>query len=106
MHHAKLIYCVQGQVLDVSLDLRRSSASFLQHFTIELSADLGNMVYLEIGFAHGFYVHSESATLVYNVTSDVSAEHDLGLWWNFFGFSCSDSNPIVLARDANLPELS
>ncbi len=106
MHHAKLIYCVQGQVLDVALDLRRSSASFLQYFTIELSADIGNMVYLEPGFAHGFYVYSESATLVYNVTSEFSAEHDHGLRWNSFGFSWPDSNPIVSARDANLPELS
>lgn len=106
MQHAKLIYCVQGRVLDVALDLRFASATFRQYFTIELSADLGNMVYLAPGFAHGFYVFSESATLVYNVTSEFSAEHDLGLRWNSFGFCWPDSNPIVSVRDANLPELS
>ena len=106
MHHAKLIYCVQGRVLDVALDLRYSSSTFLQYFSTELIADLGNMVYLEAGFAHGFYVLSEIATLVYNVTSVFSPEHDSGIRWNSFGFCWPESDPIVSVRDANLREVS
>ena len=106
MHHAKLIYCVQGRVLDVALDLRSSSATFLQYFSTELNADLGNMVYLEAGFAHGFYVLSEIATVVYNVTSVYSPDHDSGIRWNSFGFGWPESDPIVSVRDANLLEVS
>ena len=106
MDHAKLIYCVQGRVLDVALDMRRKSVTYLQYFVNELSADLANMVYLESGFAHGFYVLSDSAVLVYNVTSVFSPEHDQGIRWNSFGMRWPESDPILSVRDANLPLLA
>ncbi len=106
MHHAKLVYCVEGRVLDVVLDLRQSSATYQQYFSVELSSVLGNIVYLEPGFAHGFYVLSKSATVVYNVTSIFSPEHDQGIRWNSFGYFWPDSDPILSVRDANLPLLA
>ena len=106
MDHAKLIYCVQGRVLDVALDLRRKSTTYLQYFVNEMSADLANMVYLESGFAHGFYVLSDSAVLIYNVTSVFSPEHDQGIRWNSFGMRWPESDPILSVRDANLPLLA
>ncbi len=106
MHHSKLVYCVVGRVLDIALDLRQASATYQQYCSVELSSALGNMVYLEPGFAHGFYVLSEIATVVYNVTSVFSPEHDLGVRWNSFGLRWPDSDPILSVRDANLPLLA
>ena len=54
MDHAKLIYCVQGRVLDVALDLRCKSTTCLQYFVNDLSADLAKLVYLESGFRTAF----------------------------------------------------
>ena len=106
MHHSKLVFCVEGRVLDVALDLRQASATYQQYCSVELSSVLGNMVYLEPGFAHGFYVLSEIATVVYNVTSVFSPEHDQGVRWNSFGLRWPDSDPILSVRDANLPLLA
>jgi len=101
MDHAKLIYCVQGRVLDVALDLRCKSTTCLQYFVNDLSADLAKLVYLESGFAHGFYVLSDSAVLIYSVTLVFSPEHDQGICWNSFGLSWPEFDLILSVRDAN-----
>ncbi len=105
-HHAKLVYCVHGAVLDAVLDLRPRSASFGRHTLRELSADDGNMLYLPEGVAHGFYVTSESATIVYAVTSAYSPQYDSGVHWASAGIQWPDSDPIVSKRDQALPPFS
>jgi dTDP-4-dehydrorhamnose 3,5-epimerase len=105
-HHAKLVYCVRGTVLDAALDLRPHSPSFGMHMLRELSAEGGNILYLPEGVAHGFYVTSESATIVYAVTSVYSPQHDSGVHWASAGIQWPDSNPIVSKRDQELPPFS
>ena len=60
-----MVRCIAGSVYDVIVDLRRDSASFLQFFGAELSADNKKMMYIPEGFAHGFQVLSENAELIY-----------------------------------------
>ena len=103
--HAKLVYAVQGKVLDVFLDLRKGSPTFGKHLTVELSADQGNAVYLPHGMAHGFYAKS-LAVLVYNVTTVYSSEHDQGIRWDSAAIDWPDTNPIVSERDQQLPKFS
>lgn len=103
--HAKLIYSVQGDVLDVFLDLRKGSPTFGKHLSIDLTADKGNALYLPQGIAHGFYVKSSSALLVYNVTSVYSPDHDQGIRWNSAGIQWPTARPIVSQRDQQLPKL-
>lgn len=104
--HAKLVYCVEGAVLDVALDLRRGSPAYGNSVAFDLSADRANMVYLPRGLAHGFLVVSERATLVYMVTSTHSPAHDDGVLWNSFGAPWPVADPILSERDRGFPPLS
>ena len=87
---AKLVRVSRGAVLDVAVDLRRSSPTFLRHIAVELSADNGRQLYIPRGFAHGFLVLSDMAQFQYKVDnvyapqSEVSVRYDdpdLGITW-------------------------
>lgn len=104
--HAKLVYCTAGEVLDAVLDLRRGSPAYGMHVCIRLSAARGNMLYLEAGLAHGFYTLSESATLVYNVTSMYAPGHDSGIRWDSAGIPWPDATPLLSDRDRALRALA
>jgi dTDP-4-dehydrorhamnose 3,5-epimerase len=104
--HTKLVYCVSGDVVDVIVDLRLKSKTFGRFVAIDLNSEKGNMVYLEPGLAHGFYTRSETATLIYNVTTVHSPQHDSGIRWDSFGFVWESSMPTISDRDARLPALS
>lgn len=97
--HAKLVYCVQGEVFDVVLDLRRGSPTYGQARSVTLSARQGNAIYIPAGFAHGFCATSD-ATLVYNVTSGYAPEHDSGVRWDSIGIDWPAGTPLVSPRDA------
>jgi len=99
MDHIKLVYCVSGRVLDAVVDLRIGSPSYGRPFTFELSADRANMLYLPAGLAHGFYVLSENAVLMYKVTTVYAPQHDSGILWNSVGIPWPDSAPIISPRD-------
>jgi dTDP-4-dehydrorhamnose 3,5-epimerase len=105
MDHAKLVYCVHGAVFDVLLDLRTGSPTFGQHRSLTLSAEAGNAVYLPAGLAHGFASISNLATLVYNVTSVYSPDHDSGIAWDSAEIAWPIENPTVSDRDLSLPTL-
>jgi dTDP-4-dehydrorhamnose 3,5-epimerase len=97
--HAKLVYCTAGEVMDVAVDLRVDSPTFRQFVCLTLSADQGNMIYLPPGLAHGFYTLSDSATLVYNVTTVYAPSHDAGIRWDSVGIPWPDQDPRVSERD-------
>ncbi len=103
--HTKLVFCTDGEVLDVVVDLRVGSPTFAQHHVFRLSARRRNIVYIPVGLAHGFYVTSVSATLVYKTTSVYSADSDRGVRWDSAGIPWSDPDPIVSDRDRSLPSL-
>jgi len=104
--HAKLVYCVQGDVLDVVVDLRIGSPSYGNIQSFMLSANKGNCIYIPRGLAHGFLVMSNEASMVYKVTSQYSKEHDKGILWNSLNFTWPISVPIVSDRDLLLPPIS
>ena len=99
----KLVTCVYGQVLDAVVDLRWGSPTFGQHYLTELSADRGNMLYIDKGMAHGFYVPRGEAILLYRVSTMYSAAHDKGIRWDSAGIAWPTKSPIVSDRDAALP---
>jgi dTDP-4-dehydrorhamnose 3,5-epimerase len=99
----KIVTCVYGSVLDAVLDLRRGSPTFGEHVLFDLSADRGNMVYMEKGLAHGFYVPCGEAVLLYRVSTMYSAPHDKGIHWNSAGIPWPAATPNISARDAALP---
>jgi len=76
---AKLVRVIKGSVLDVAVDIRKSSPTFGQHVAVELTAVNKNQLFLPHGFAHGFVVLSESATFAYKVDNYYAPEHDRGI---------------------------
>jgi dTDP-4-dehydrorhamnose 3,5-epimerase len=76
---AKLVRVVEGSVLDVAVDLRPGSATFGQHFTIELSAENKRQLYVPRGFAHGYLVLSETAEFFYKCDNYYSKASEGGL---------------------------
>ncbi len=75
----KLITCVAGRVLDVAVDIRRGSATFLKSFATELSAENGRSLLVPRGFAHGFQALTADVHLVYAVSTPYSAEAEAAL---------------------------
>jgi len=97
--HAKLVYCLQGEVLDVVVDLRVDSPTYLQCRSFELSPARGNSIYIPAGIAHGFLSLTEGAVMQYKVTSVYSPEHDAGVLWSSIDFKWPIETPIVSVRD-------
>jgi len=97
---AKLVFCIAGEIMDVALDLRTRSPTFGEHRSVTISAEQANQVYLARGLAHGFYVLSDSATVVYNVTTLHAVAYDMGIHWNSAGIRWPDDRPIVSERDS------
>ncbi|MDD5296583.1 MAG: dTDP-4-dehydrorhamnose 3,5-epimerase [Rhodocyclaceae bacterium] len=98
--HNKVVYCVQGEVFDVVLDLRIGSPTYGMVRSFELSADRANYIYIPSGLAHGFCVTSDVAVLVYKVSSVYSPEHDLGIRWDSVGVDWPVSVPMLSERDS------
>jgi dTDP-4-dehydrorhamnose 3,5-epimerase len=76
---AKLVRVVKGSVLDVAVDIRKSSTTFGQYVTAELTAENKHQLFVPHGFAHGFVVLSDSATFTYKVDNYYAPEHDRGI---------------------------
>ena len=98
--HDKLVTCIEGNVFDVVVDLRQGSANYGQHQSFELSGASGDSVFVPSGCAHGFYVRSETAIMLYNVSSLYAPSHDTGIRWDSVGVAWPSAEPIVSDRDA------
>ena len=79
---AKLIRAVEGQILDVVVDVRIDSPQFGEHFSMELSAENKQQIFLPRGFAHGFAVLSDKATIHYKADNYYNKESESGLLYN------------------------
>jgi dTDP-4-dehydrorhamnose 3,5-epimerase len=104
--HIKMVYCVQGKVMDAVIDLRIGSPTYGRHEIFELSAEKANSIYIPKGMAHGFCALSENTIMVYKVSTLYSPPHDSGLLWNSAGISWPISEPILSERDQSFPTLS
>jgi dTDP-4-dehydrorhamnose 3,5-epimerase len=78
----KLVRVVSGEIYDVAVDLRRWSATFGKWVGLTLSAESKNQLWIPAGFAHGFYVASDWAELVYKATDYYAPEWERTLLWN------------------------
>jgi len=78
----KLVRVVAGEVFDVAVDLRKSSPTFGKWAGISLSAENKRMMWIPVGFAHGFLVLSDSADFLYKTTDYYAPEHERCILWN------------------------
>lgn len=104
----KLVRCIQGAVLDVVLDLRRDSATFGQHFGIELSAENALALLVPKGFAHSYLTLTANAAVLYHVTTPYTPGVEGGVRWNDprFAIAWPVREPIISAKDAAWPDFT
>lgn len=79
---AKLVRVIKGRVLDVAVDIRKSSPTFGQHVMVELSEDNKRQLFIPRGFAHGFLVLSQEAIFTYKVDNPYMPTEEAGIRWN------------------------
>lgn len=99
----KLVRVVQGAVLDVAVDIRKSSPAFGQHVALELSAENKRMFWIPEGFAHGFVVLSDAAEFLYKTTDYWSPEHERCIRWDDSALAIDwklCAAPVLSAKDA------
>ncbi len=99
----KLVRVISGRVLDVAVDIRKSSPTFGQHVAEELSADNKRMLWIPEGFAHGFVVLSEAAEFLYKTTDYWFPEHERCIRWNDPALAIDwklSADPVLSAKDA------
>jgi len=78
----KLVRVLDGQILDVAVDIRKNSPTYGKHFAIELSAENKKQLFIPAGFAHGFSVLSETAIVLYKCDAFYSKESEGGIVYN------------------------
>lgn len=97
--HVKVVYCVQGAVLDVVTDLRVGSPTYGRSSVIELNSAKANSIYIPKGMAHGFCSLCDHSIMVYKVSSVYSPAQDVGILWNSVGVTWPTTQVILSARD-------
>lgn len=105
----KLVRAVSGRVYDVAVDLRSGSATFGTYYGVVLDSEKQNQFYIPAGFAHGFYVLSESAVFAYKCTDFYDPAGEGGLMWNDpeigidWNAVAPDMMPLLSEKDGKLP---
>lgn len=107
----KLVRCVAGEIYDVVVDLRRSSPTFGRWVAVTLSARNKQMLWVPPGFAHGVYMLSERAELLYKTSDYYAPQHERSLLWNDPALDIpwplvDGVNPILSKKDADGTPLS
>ena len=103
--HSKIVFCPQGAIMDVIIDLRRNSPTYGQFEMQELSAENHRAFYIPEGFAHGFKALTADAMTYYLVSSEYSQAHDMGIRYDSIGIDWQVDHPILSARDLSFPAL-
>lgn len=105
----KLIRVVAGEILDVAVDIRRGSPTFLRHVAVTLSSEDARSMWVPVGFAHGFCVLSETADVAYKCTDVYDADDELriryddpriGIDWPIVDPLVSEKDRVALPVDA------
>ena len=107
---AKLVRCLVGKVMDVSLDIRKESPTYGKHVAVELSGENKRQLFVPRGFAHGFSVLSEKAVFAYKVDNSYAPEFDAGIRWDDsilnIQWGVNESEVLVSEKDTKLPFFS
>ena len=104
---AKLVRCTAGRILDVAIDLRMSSATFGKWFGMELTSDNKTLLYVPVGFAHGFLTLSDHCEVQYKQTAFYDPSAEGGIAWNDpeVGIQWPIPNPMLSLKDRKQPTL-
>ncbi|MFV8341075.1 dTDP-4-dehydrorhamnose 3,5-epimerase [Flavobacterium sp. XS2P39] len=107
---AKLVRVLEGEILDVAVDLRKNSVTYGQHFSVILSSDNKKQLMVPPGFAHGFSVLSESASVLYKVNQLYHKESERGIRFDdptlAIDWNVNQEEVIVSEKDLILPNFN
>ena len=101
----KIVSCLEGEVLDVLLDLRKNKETYGQSFSCTLKPEKPESLYIPPGIAHGFLSIKENSLTHYILTSAYEVKSDKGILWNSFDFIWPEKDPILSERDLSFPKL-
>ena len=104
----KLVKCVEGAIFDVIIDVREDSPTFLQWFGAELSAKNKRMMYVPMGFAHGFQSLSDYSEITYMVSNFYNKEYERGIRYDDSKVNIEWPLPVSLVsdKDLNIPYIN
>ena len=102
----KLVRCTKGAIVDVIVDLRPESPTYMNHIKVELTAANHRMLYVPVGFAHGYQALEDDTEVFYMVSEVYTPTHECGLRWNdpAFGIEWPIAEPILSEKDAEAPD--
>ena len=105
---SKFVYVVRGEIFDVAVDIRKGSPTYCQWTGVRLSAENKKQLYIPEGFAHGCYVLSEWADVLYKCTEVYHAGDEYGIIWSDrqIGIEWPGGTRILSDKDAELPSMA
>lgn len=105
---AKLCRVIEGEALDIAVDIRVGSPTFGKWTSVLLSAETVNQVFIPEGYAHGFVAQTEKVQFLYKCSDFYDSSDEHGIVWNDpdLAISWGISNPLVSDKDAGYPKLS
>lgn len=97
----KLVLILEGKILDIAVDIRPKSPTLGQFVSLILDSKKHDAIFIPEGFAHGFYVLSESSKIYYKNTNEYSPEHSSGIIWNDkdLGIDWTTDSPLLSDAD-------
>ena len=105
---AKLCRVVEGEALDVAVDIRVGSPHFGKWTSVRLSAKHQNLIYIPAGFAHGFLALTETVQFLYKCSDYYAPSDEYGILWNdpALAIDWDTATPVLSQKDANNPKLA
>lgn len=107
-HETKIVTCIQGEVMDVIVDLRKNSKTYLKWDKVILSDKLGNSIYIPAGCAHGFLTLKENSKLYYLINKNYNKKNNIGFIYDDRRINIKWPNRkfIISDEDKKLKEIS
>jgi dTDP-4-dehydrorhamnose 3,5-epimerase len=106
----KIVRCTRGSIYDVIVDLRHDSPTFQQWIGIELTSDNHRMLYVPVGFGHGYLTLEDNTEVFYQVSQAYSGAYERGLRWNDPAFGIEWPDPgtdyLISDKDRNWPDFT
>ena len=103
---AKLVRCTKGSILDIIIDIRKDSPTYMEHIGVELTAHNHKMLYVPEGFAHSFITLEKDSEVFYMVSEMYTPGKERGIRWNdpTFDIKWPTNSPILSEKDTNWPD--
>ena len=103
----KLVKVLKGKIMDIVVDIRKESVTYGKHLKIELSEQNHTQLWIPEGFAHGYYVMTQTAEIAYKCSDIYHPEDEQGIRWDDsdIGIEWPGTEPVLSERDINLPIL-